>query len=93
MLMGVHRHHYRRRFEEEADKLDNRLLYFKIATYAIGVTGGFLSFLSLEVGGPPDVDGAEIRTNRRHQNGGGEGGRGKGRVLWLVCHSSPYGGR
>ncbi len=36
-------------FEEEADKLDKRLLVYKIATYAIGVVGGFLSFLSLEV--------------------------------------------
>jgi hypothetical protein len=35
--------------EEEADKLDWRLLYYKVATYAIGAVGGFLSFLSLEV--------------------------------------------
>ena len=36
-------------FEEEADTLDKGLLIYKIATYAIGVAGGFLSFMSLEV--------------------------------------------
>ena len=36
-------------FEEEADSLDKKLLVYKIATYAIGVIGGFLSFMSLEV--------------------------------------------
>ena len=37
-------------FEDEADSLDKQLLLFKISTYAIGVVGGFLSFMSLEVG-------------------------------------------
>jgi hypothetical protein len=36
-------------FEEEADSWDRGLLLYKIATYAIGVIGGFLSFMSLEV--------------------------------------------
>ena len=35
--------------EQEADGLDRGILWFKIATYALGVAGGMLSFLSLEV--------------------------------------------
>ncbi len=47
LRLGVHREMY----EEEADWLDRGILWYKIATYVLGVAGGMLSFLSLEV--PP----------------------------------------
>ncbi len=40
---------YRDRYEEVADRLNWMLLFYKIATYAIGAVSSFLSYMGLEV--------------------------------------------
>ena len=40
---------YRERFEDHADRSDWFLLFYKVATYAIGAVSGFLSYMGLEV--------------------------------------------
>jgi hypothetical protein len=38
-----------KRFEDEADRLEKRLFCYKVAVYGIGVAGGILSLIGLEV--------------------------------------------